>query len=145
MLLAEHQSDPGRRGAQRRLADELTRLVHGEEGLGTARCATEIFFGAEIGQLTDAQLAGIFADVPSKELPRAKLSDSGLSIVDALVQSGLCKNKSEARRMIIQGGAYVNNRRVDGMETQLTPANLASESMMVLRSGKKNYALLRFV
>ena len=144
VLLAEHQSDPGRRGAQRRLADELTRLVHGEEGLGTARRATEIFFGAEIGQWTDAQLAGIFADVPSKELPRAKLSDPGLSIVDALVQSGLCKNKSEARRMITQGVAYVNNRRVDSMETQLTPGNLASESMMVLRSGKKNYALLRF-
>ena len=144
-LLAEHQADPGRRTAQRRLAAELTRLVHGDEGLRTAERATEIFFGAEISQLTDAQLAGIFADVPSKQLPREQLAGDGLPIIDALVESGLCKNKSEARRIITQGGAYVNNRRVEGIETQLTPAHLASESTMVLRSGKKNYALLRFV
>ena len=68
-----------------------------------------------------------------------------MPIIDALVESGLCKNKSEARRMITQGGAYVNNRRVEGIETRLTPADLASESTMMLRSGKKNYALLRFV
>jgi tyrosyl-tRNA synthetase len=143
-LLVEHQSDPSRRIAQRRLAAELTRLIHGPEGLGIAEQATEIFFGAEISQLTDAQLAGIFANVPSKELPRERLSGDGLSIIDALVFSGLCKNKSEARRIITQGGAYINNRRADGIDTQLGPGHLASESIMVLRSGKKSYALLRF-
>ena len=81
----------------------------------------------------------------ASRLPRARLAGAGLPIIDALVESGLCKNKSEARRIITQGGAYVNNRRVEGIETQLTPADLASESMIVLRSGKKNYALLRFV
>jgi len=144
-ILAEHRADPGRRGAQRRLAAELTRLIHDAEGLRTAEHATEIFFGAEISNLTDAQLAGIFADVPSKELPRGRLSDPGVSIVDALIESGLSKNKSEARRMIAQGGAYVNNRRVTTVETQLTAADLASQSTLILRSGKKNYALLRFV
>jgi tyrosyl-tRNA synthetase len=144
-VLAEHQTDPGRRNAQRRLATELTSLVHGQDGLRSAERATEIFFGAEISELSDVQLAGIFANVPSKELPRDRLSGGGLPILDALVESGLCKNKSEARRVTTQGGAYVNNRRVEGIETQLTLAHLASESMMVLRSGKKNYALLRFV
>jgi tyrosyl-tRNA synthetase len=143
-LLAEHQSDPGRRVAQRRLAGELTRLVHGADGLSTAERATEIFFGAEISELSDAQLAGIFADVPSRQLPRERLSGEGLSIIDALVEFGLCKNKSEARRTITQGGAYVNNRRIEGIEKRLTPADLASESMIVFRAGKKNYALLRF-
>jgi tyrosyl-tRNA synthetase len=143
-LLAEHQADPGKRVAQRRLAGELTRLVHGGAGLHTAERATEIFFGAEIGELNDAQLASIFADVPSRHLPCTRLDGAGLPIIDALVESGLCKNKSEARRMIGQGGAYVNNRRVEGIETQLTPAHLASESILVLRSGKKNYALLQF-
>lgn len=143
-ILAEHQADPGRRSAQRRLATELTHLIHGGDGLRSAERATEIFFGAEINELNDAQLAGIFANVPSKELPRDRLA-GGLPILDALVESGLCKNKSEARRVTTQGGAYVNNRRVEGIETQLTLANLASESMMVLRSGKKNYALLKFV
>lgn len=144
-ILAEHQADPGRRSAQRRLAAELTLLVHGPEGLRTAERATEIFFGAEITNLSDAQLAGIFADVPSRELPRDRLSGDGLPIIDALVESGLAKSKGDARRTITQGGAYVNNRRVEGIETQLTTAHLASESTMILRSGKKNYALLRFV
>jgi tyrosyl-tRNA synthetase len=144
-LLAEHQSDPGKRAAQRRLAAELTQLVHGPDGLRTAQRATEIFFGAEISELDDSQLAGIFADVPNKQLPRARLLGEGLAIIDALVESGLSKSKGEARRTITQGGAYINNRRVEGIETQLTPAQLAGESTMILRSGKKNYALLRFV
>ncbi len=144
-VLAEHQADPGRRGGQRRLADELTRLVHGEEGLDTAQRATRIFFGDEISQLNDSQLAGIFADVPSKQLPRHRLADGGLPIVEAFVAAGLCKTKGEARRLIAQGGAYVNNRRAEGVEIQLVASHLASESIMVLRTGKKNYALLRFV
>jgi tyrosyl-tRNA synthetase len=144
-LIAEHQADPGKRSAQRRLATELTLLVHGPEGLRTAERATEIFFGAEISDLNDAQLAGIFADVPSCQLPRDRLSGEGLPIIDALVESGLAKSKGDARRTITQGGAYVNNRRIDGIEMRLTPAQLASESTMILRSGKKNYALLRFV
>ena len=62
--------DPDKRESQRRLAEELTRIVHGEAGLPTAQKATEIFFGAEIADLNDAQLAEIFADVPSKTLSR---------------------------------------------------------------------------
>ena len=143
-VLAQHEADPGRRGAQRRLAIELTQLVHGLEGLQTAERATEIFFGAEISELDDAQLVSIFADVPSRELPREKLA-AGIPIIDALVESGLSKSKGDARRTISQGGAYINNRRVEGVETTLTAANLASETTLILRSGKKNYALLRFV
>jgi tyrosyl-tRNA synthetase len=67
-----------------------------------------------------------------------------LSLVDALVEAGLAKSKSEARRKIVQGGAYVNNRRVADADTLLGTADLASETIMVLRSGKKTYALLRF-
>ena len=87
-VLAEHQADPGRRVAQRRLAAELTRLVHGPEGLRIAERATEIFFGAEISDLSDSQLAGIFADVPSRQLPRGRLAGDGLPIIDALVEVG---------------------------------------------------------
>jgi tyrosyl-tRNA synthetase len=138
-------ANPGARESQRRLAEELTRLVHGEAGLAAARRATEIFFGAEIDRLTDAQLVEIFADVPSKTLPRSRLDGDGLGIFDALVESGLAKSKSEARRTIEQGGAYVNNRRVEGIDRTLTANDLASETVMVLRSGRKKYALLRFV
>jgi tyrosyl-tRNA synthetase len=143
-LDASRLAEPQKRESQRRLAEELTKLVHGDAGLAAARRATEIFFGAEIESLSDAQLGEIFADVPSNQLARERLGGEGLTLVDALVESGLAKNKSEARRAIEQGGAYVNNRRRDGVETKLTAADLASETVMVLRSGKKKYALLRF-
>ena len=144
-LDASRESDPGKRESQRRLAEELTKLVHGNEGLATAQKATEIFFGAEINELSDEQLGQIFADVPSKELPRGRLDDGSMTIIDALVEAGLAKSKGEARRTIGQGGAYVNNRRVESIETSLSAEHLASETVVVLRSGKKKYALLRFL
>jgi tyrosyl-tRNA synthetase len=143
-LQARHGADPSRREAQRRLATELTRLVHGQQGLTVAQRATEVFFGAEIRDLSDAQLGEVFADVPSKELPRERLLGEGIPLVDALVETGLAKSKGDARRVVSQGGAYVNNRRVDRMDARLGLDDLAGESMIVLRCGKKNYALVRF-
>jgi tyrosyl-tRNA synthetase len=142
-LDASRQTNPAASDSQRRLAESLTRLVHGEEGLAKSQLATAVLFGAEISDLSDDDLAQIFADVPNKELPRASL-ESGLSLVDALVQSTLAKSKGEARRSIEQGGAYVNNRRQQNATALLTPSDLASPTMIVLRSGKKNFALLRF-
>ncbi len=136
---------PQQRDSQRRLAEELTRLIHGEHGLTRAQRATEVFFGKEIDGLSDAELNDIFADVPSKELPRTRLEGAGVSIVEALVEAGLAKSKGEARRAVEQGGAYVNNRRVESVDAGLTGSHLASSSVMVLRSGRKRYALLRFV
>ncbi len=135
---------PHLRESQKRLAENLTRLIHGEAGLATARKATDVFFGAEIENLTDAQLTDIFADVPSRALPRDRLAGEGLPLADALVESGLAKSKSDARRTIEQGGAYINNRSRTDVNTKLTAADLASETVMVVRSGKKKYALLRF-
>jgi tyrosyl-tRNA synthetase len=138
-------TDAAKRESQRRLAEELTQLVYGPEGLFAAQRATDIFFGAEISDLTDAQLTEIFADVPAERLPRSILANGdGLPIIDALVSAGLAKTKSDARRAVQQGGAYVNNRRIADVNARLTTTDLASETVMVLRSGKKNYALLRF-
>jgi tyrosyl-tRNA synthetase len=138
-------TQPQLRESQKRLAEELTRLVHGEEGLASARRATEIFFGAEIANLSDVQLGEIFADVPSKELPRTRLEAGQLTLIDSLIEAGLAKTKSEARRFIEQRGAYVNNLCREGVDTVLSPADLASETVIVLRQGKKKYGLLRFV
>ncbi len=143
-LDAARASEPHKRASQRRLAETLTELVHGSEGLRKAQRATEVFFGAEISSLSDRDLGEIFADVPSKELPRARLEGDGLNIIDAFHEAGLAKSKSESRRTITGGGANVNNRRVEDIARQLTVADLASESVMVLRSGRKKYALLRF-
>jgi tyrosyl-tRNA synthetase len=142
-LDAARASDPARRDSQRRLAEELTLLVHGQAGLAAAKRATEIFFGAEFGAMAESELSAIFADVPSRVLPRARL-EAGLDILDALVEAGLAASKSEARRAVGQGGAYVNNRRVSSIEHRLTTADLATETVVVLRTGKKRYALLKF-
>ncbi|MEO2045375.1 MAG: tyrosine--tRNA ligase [Pirellulales bacterium] len=144
-LEAARNAAAGKRESQRRLAEELTQLVHGERGLAAAQKATDIFFGAEISDLDDQQLGEIFSDVPSRQLPRLRLTDDdGLPILDALVEAGLSKSKGEARRTVQQGGAYINNRRVRGIDAKLTADQLASETVIVLRSGKKKYALLRF-
>ena len=119
--------------------------MHDDEGLAAALKASEILFGAEIENLSDRQLGEVFADVPSKQLPRRLLDEPGLAVVDALLEAGLVKSKGEARRAIGEGGGYVNNRRVASVDARLTAAHLASESIIVLRRGKKNYGLLRFV
>ena len=143
-ILTKHGKAPEKRVAQQCLAEEITKLVHGDDGLAVARRATEIFFGGEVSQLDDGQLASIFADVPSKELPRNRL-DAGLPLVDALYESGLAPSKAEARRTVQQGGAYINNRQMTDLDAKLGVEHLAGESVMVVRSGKKKYALLRFV
>ena len=118
--------------------------MHGDSGLASARQATEIFFGAEIRQLDDAQLAEIFADVPSKEFPRASLDGEGLQLIEALTETGLAQSRGAARRTIEQGGGYVNNRRITDPAYRLKRSDLASSSALVLRSGKKSYAIARF-
>lgn len=138
------QESPHLRESQRRLAESLTQLVHGDDGLTAARRATQIFFGEEITDLTEAQLTEIFADVPSRNVPRSELAGDGLTILDALIKSGLAASKSEARRTMEQGGAYVNNRRESSLDGRITLEHLAGRSVIVLRSGKKRYALLRF-
>ena len=143
-LDALRETAPQARDSQRRLAEELTRLVHGEDGLLRAVNATAVFFGAEINDLADQELVGIFADVASKTLARDRLTGEGLNILDALMEASLAKSKGEARRTVQQGGAYVNNRRVVDENTMLNVQSLASETIMVLRTGKRNYGLLRF-
>ncbi len=143
-LDADRERAPERRASQTRLAQEMTRLVHGGEGLAISERATQVFFGAEFGDLDDRQLGQIFADVPSRRIARSRLQDGCLRIVDALVESGLAKTKSEARRTVQQGGAYLNNQRVTSVDRVLAEPDLDGRTILVLRTGKKRYALLRF-
>ncbi len=138
------RSSPEKREAQRRLGESLTRLVHGEEGLRAAQKATETLFGAEIDHWTDRELLDIFADVPSQQLPMSALEGDGHSVIDALCAAKLANSKGEARRTIEQGGAYVNNRRIESIDRKLNRGDLASETVIVLRTGKRKFALLRY-
>ena len=134
---------PETRTAQQVLAEEVTRLVHGDAGVTAAKNASQVLFGQEITGLSDHELAAIFADVPSSEFDRARLND-GLPLLDALVETGVCPSRGQAKKLIQSGGVYLNNRRVNGLETVLTPESLAGQSTLVLRTGKKNYHLVRF-
>ena len=130
---------------QRKLAYEITVLIHGEEEAQKVIRASRMLFGEKIEGLSDKDLTSIFADVPSTEVNLTRLRSGELTIIDGLVDSGLQKSRGAARRLIKQGGAYVNNEPVDDFDKVLGEGELASESMMVLRSGKKKYHVLRFV
>jgi len=135
------QTCPERREAQKALAFEVTKLVHGEAVAKEMERAAGIVYGSEIKNLSDTTLASVFASVPSTEIGWAEL-DAGIDVVDLFVRTGLAASKGEARRLINAGGAYVNNVRVAG-ELKVGRASLASESFVVLRSGKNNYHLVR--
>ncbi|HEX3875696.1 MAG TPA: tyrosine--tRNA ligase [Bryobacteraceae bacterium] len=141
--MAAHGEHPERREAQKLLASRMTEIVHGKEGLEEAVRASEALFGKELSGLSDEELTSIFADVPSKTLERTTLG-SGLRLSQALVAAGACASKGEANRLIQGGGVYLNNRRMSA-DGPVTEADLASKSMLVLRTGKKSYFLVRFV
>jgi len=141
-IAAAHMEAPYKRAGQKRLAAEVTRVVHGEEGLAAAERATAVLFGAEIDGLSDKELGSIFADVPSTSLERSRL-DAGIGLVELLAET-MCKSKGEARRLLKGGGAYINNRRIEDNEMTVSTEHLASETTLVLRSGKKKYHVVRF-
>ncbi len=143
-LAREVAERPEQRTAQRRLASEVVKFVHGDAGLAQAEKATSIFFGAEIDNVSDADLQGIFAEVPKVDLAKDQLT-AGINVVELLATTPLWKGKNDARRSIEQRGAYINNRPVESVDMTVTTDNLASASALVVRKGKKNYALVRVV
>ncbi len=142
--LEKEVADGHNRGqVQAKLAYEVTEWVHGRDEADKAVRASKMLFGGEISDLSDRDLAAIFKDVPSVILARDELAGSGFNVLDLFVRAELAKSKGAARRLVDQGGGYVNNSRVANDKT-VTITDLASETMMVLRSGKKSYRLVRF-
>ena len=140
------EEEPHRKESQKRLAEEITKMIHGESGLETALKATKVFFGGELAGLSESQLIEVFSDVPSHSLSKNCLQDDEqITIVEGFVAAGLAKSNGEARRTIAQGGGYINNQRIEDVNTKISSEHLASETVVVLRSGKKKFALLRYV
>ncbi len=142
-LQAELDTGENRGQIQQRLAAEVTTLVHGQNETDRAIRASKMLFGEKIEGLSDRELESIFADVPSTSVERARLEAGDLSLIDLLVETGLQKSKGQARRLLEQGGVYINNDRNDDPQAVVTLEHLASESMLVLRAGKKNYHVVR--
>lgn len=142
-IIDKHAEAPERRSGQKMLAAEVTRIVHGAEALRKVEHASEILFGRAISGLSDAELQEIFADVPSTELAKSRLGE--VCLLDLLRETGLAKSNGEGRRLLQGGGVYLNNLACQDPNQLIQAENLASESALVLRSGKKKYHLVRFV
>lgn len=140
---SEHAAAPEKRAAQRRLAEEVTRLVHGDAALKAAIQASQAMFSGDLTGLDEATLEEVFAEMPSSDLPRSVLAE-GKAVVDVLTECGVFASKGEARRMIQNGGLYVNGVRIEGADVTLTEAALTTPRISVVRKGKKQYHLLRF-
>ncbi len=134
---------PEKREAQRTLAREMTLLVHGEAELNKAINASQALFGTEIRELDGQTLLEVLNDAPSTQKPRQALA-AGLSLIDAVAETGLCGSKGASRKDIAAGGIYVNNERVTDIAATLKESDLIGGKYIVLRKGKKNYHLLAF-
>jgi tyrosyl-tRNA synthetase len=138
-LLHRTKQDPAKREAQRALAQEVTERVHGEAAR-SAMVAAEILFG----EFDPHQASGRVFETLAQEIPTMTISRrDGVTLIEAVVQSGLAKSKGEARRAIEQGGIYVNQQRVKDVEKRIEPGDWLADGTLLLRKGKKDYALLR--
>ena len=140
-LVAEHGLDPGKRLAQRRLAEEMTARIHGAEIAGDVVDASRLLFGGMDLRAAPAEVFGVLSrEIPSARLTGAELG--GLPIADALVRSGLASSKGDARRGIQGGGFSVNGEAVSSVDRRLEPADLLAGGYVMLQKGRRNHALL---
>jgi tyrosyl-tRNA synthetase len=141
-IAARHAAAPQARAGQKALAEDVVRFVHGDQALARALGATQVMFGGPLDGLRDADLAPLLADVPSSTIARDRLG-AGVALVDLLAETGLADSKGAARRLVTGGGVYLNNVRVADAARSVTTADLGTETMIVLRAGKKSYHIVR--
>ncbi|MGD2069208.1 MAG: tyrosine--tRNA ligase [Gemmatimonadota bacterium] len=139
------RDEPFRRAAQKALAEDVTRRVHGESGLERALRATDALFGGEVTGLSGDEIADIFADVPSSDVPLEALSGGGKEVVELLDETGLASSRGDAKRSIQGGGIYVNSRRVEDIDERVGAEQAIEGRYLVLRKGKKSHHLVRVV
>lgn len=134
------EEEPHQREAQRVLAREMTTLVHGAQATEAVELASQALFGrAELQDLDEATLSSALQETEVVEV------STQATILDLLVESGLEKSKGAARRTVGEGGAYVNNQRIEDIEWSPSSQDLLHGSWLVLRKGKKRFAGARVV
>jgi tyrosyl-tRNA synthetase len=134
---------PERRDAQRELAREVTRLVHGDDQCARAERASALLFGEGISEANVEDVLMVFEDAPSSEFDAATLADPGMPLVEVLVQVKLASSKGDATRLVRSGGVYVNNRRASDERARLTGRDAVGGRVIVLRKGAKHYHVVR--
>ncbi|HVO21728.1 MAG TPA: tyrosine--tRNA ligase [Anaeromyxobacter sp.] len=137
---AEHEKDPGRRSAQRRLAEEMTERVHGKDALRSVVEASRLLFGgADLRATAPAVLEVLSREIPAVRASRGEII--GLSVLEALVRSGLATSKGDARRGL-QGKGFLLNGEVPAADRILAQGDLLHGTYVMLQKGKRNHALL---
>ena len=130
---------PHRREAQRRLAAEMTRTVHGADGLARAERASRVLFGGSLEGLGAGDIAEIFADVPSTVLSRSALEGEGIELAVLMADHGMTASRSEARRLMKGGGVYLNGERVVERGAVVGAGDPVEGRFLVVRAGKRRY------
>ena len=138
-VVTQHEREPHLRLGQRRLASELTAVVHGESAAMTAVEASQVLFelGADLTSVSESALEFVSGEIPSTRRP--KLNNG---IVDLLVETELSQSRKEAKRAISEGGVYLNGDRVTDVELSPTSEDLLHGKYLLLRRGKKLWHLL---
>lgn len=140
-IVRAHDADRSKRQAQRELARTMTGWIHGESSVSRVEAASRVLFGGSLEGLQDEDLQMLAAVAPIVDIPRSEL-EAGLGIVDLLART-VADSKGAARRLLQQGGAYVNNVRISDLEHKVTIESLATATMLLVRAGSKNYRLVR--
>jgi tyrosyl-tRNA synthetase len=141
----EHATEraPQKRDAQRTLAQEVTRLVHGQEEVDRAERGAALLFDKNVTNLPVESILAVAGDVPSSSVSAQQLAGDGLLLVELLASSGVTPSKSEATRLIRSGGIYVNNERVSNEKLRLTRDQAVGGELFLIRKGAKQNFLVR--
>ncbi len=134
---------PEAREAHRKLAEEVTRMVHGESELAKAIRASQILFGGAVEGVPLDDILDIFADVPSVVANPTEFQDNGKGLVELMTEIGVVNSRGEARRLIKAGGVYINNIRYSDTEAMIKLDDFIEGKVLIVRKGKKNYFLVR--
>eukprot|EP00743_Colponemidia_sp_Colp-15_P009665 GILK01010575.1.p1 GENE.GILK01010575.1~~GILK01010575.1.p1 ORF type:complete len:465 (+),score=60.83 GILK01010575.1:32-1396(+) len=137
----EHSKDPELRNAQRVLATEVTRIVHGPSAVTRVIRASDVLFGGSMEGLSAQDILEIFNDAPHVSLPADRIL--GCPVTQLAVDAKTCKSKNEARRLIQQGGISLNGTRIGSIEQLVQPTDIIDNQLLVLRTGKKSFTLIR--
>ena len=145
-LIAEHDQDPGQRVLQKRLAKEVTIMVHSEEDYNMAVEASNILFGKatkeSLTKLDEKTLLDVFAGVPQFEISRSVI-ENGIKAVDLMAEATQCfASKGEMRKLTQGGGVSLNKEKLSAFDQEVTTADLLDDKYLLVQRGKKNYFLI---
>ncbi len=144
-LIAEHQTTPERRLLQKRLAEEVTIMVHSKDDLTAAQEASAILFGKQsseiLAKIDEKTFLDVFDGVPRFSLPKSQLS-SPLNIVDMIADTGIEKSKGELRRLIKGNGISLNKEKITSPDQTVDLKDLIRDKYLLVQKGKKNYFLI---